>query len=50
MKQSFIEYLLFHYEFKSRISVWVLNYLKASPKKLQYIHFVDESIKHHQTL
>lgn len=50
MKQSFIEYLLFHYEFKSRISVWVLNYLKSSPKKLQYIHFVDEGITHHQTL
>lgn len=50
MKQSFIEYLLFHYEFKSRISVWVLNYLKASPKKLQRIHFVEEKIQQHMTL
>ncbi|WAE40724.1 YpiB family protein [Staphylococcus pasteuri] len=50
MKQSFIEYLLFHYEFKSSISVWVLNYLKASPKKLQRIHFVEEKIQQHMTL
>lgn len=50
MKQTFIEYLLFHYEFKSRISVWVLNYLKASPKKLQRIHFVEEKIQQHMTL
>ncbi|RIP34304.1 IDEAL domain-containing protein [Staphylococcus gallinarum] len=50
MKSSFIEYILFHYRFKSRISVWVLNYLKSSPESLQNIHFVDEIIPMHNTL
>ena len=49
MKQSFIEYLLFHYEFKSRISVWVLNYLKASPKTTTYT-FRRGKIQQHMTL
>ena len=50
MKQSYIEYALFHYHFKSRISVWLLNYLKASPKSLQNIHFVNRKIADHATL
>ncbi|PHK49226.1 YpiB family protein [Staphylococcus edaphicus] len=49
-KATFIEYLLFHYQFKSRISVWILNLLKSSPELLQQIHFVDESIPGHNTL
>ncbi|MCE3393040.1 YpiB family protein, partial [Staphylococcus aureus] len=44
MKQSYIEYALFHYHFKSRISVWLLNYIKASDKMLSQIHFVVEKI------
>ncbi|WP_336949979.1 YpiB family protein [Staphylococcus hominis] len=50
MKQSYIEYALFHYHFKSRISVWLLNYLKASPIKLNCSHFVNKKIKSHITL
>lgn len=50
MKSSFIEYILFQYRFKSRISVWVLNYLKSAPDVLQNIHFVDEIIPTHNTL
>ncbi|MBO1919936.1 YpiB family protein [Staphylococcus xylosus] len=49
-KATFIEYLLFQYEFKSRISVWVLNLLKSSPELLQNVHFVDERIDAHNTL
>lgn len=30
IKESFIEYLLFQYRFKSRIAVWVLNYIKVN--------------------
>lgn len=50
MKQSFLEYLLFQYRFKSRITVWVLNYLKANHDKLNLVHFVSEKIKQHHTL
>ena len=49
-KAAFIEYLLFHYQFKSRISVWVLNLIKSSPNLLQQIHFVDARIPNHNTL
>lgn len=41
IKESFIEYLLFQYRFKSRIAVWVLNYIKVNEAKLANIHFVD---------
>ncbi|MCS5347756.1 YpiB family protein [Staphylococcus aureus] len=50
VKESFIEYLLFQYRFKSRIAVWVLNYIKANHHKLENIHFVDTKIKNHETL
>lgn len=50
MKQSFIEYLLYQYQFKSRIAVWVLNYLKSSPQHLLHVQFVASKIKHHETL
>lgn len=49
-KTSLIEYLLFLYEFKSRISVWVLNLLKASPDKLSHLYFVDHIVSEHNTL
>ncbi|WP_306461813.1 YpiB family protein [Staphylococcus aureus] len=44
IKESFIEYLLFQYRFKSRIAVWVLNYIKVNEAKLANIHFVDTKI------
>lgn len=50
VKASFIEYVLFQYRFKSRISVWVLNLIKSSPELLQKIYFVDEQIPSHNTL
>ncbi|MCG9803021.1 YpiB family protein [Staphylococcus argenteus] len=50
VKESFIDYLLFQYRFKSRIAVWVLNYIKVNHHKLENIHFVDTKIKNHQTL
>ena len=50
LKASFIEYVLFQYRFKSRISVWVLNLIKSSPELLQKIYFVDEQIPSHNTL
>ncbi|WP_241519767.1 YpiB family protein [Staphylococcus delphini] len=34
-KRDFIEYLLFHYQFKSRISVWLLNFIKTSPALIE---------------
>jgi len=49
-KATFIEYLLFRYTFKSRISVWILNLLKSSPDLLQQVHFIDEPIAQHNTL
>ncbi len=33
IKESFIEYLLFQYRFKSRIAVWVLNYIKVNKER-----------------
>ena len=48
MKQSFLEYLLFQYRFKSRITV--LNYLKANHDKLNLVHFCKRKIKQHHTL
>ncbi|HCQ2174681.1 TPA: YpiB family protein [Staphylococcus aureus] len=50
IKESFIEYLLFQYRFKSRIAVWVLNYIKVNEAKLANTHFVDTKINHHETL
>lgn len=50
MKQSFLEYLLFQYRFKSRITVWVLNYLKSNHEKLSLVHFVSGKINQHHTL
>ncbi|CCI60835.1 MAG: YpiB family protein [Staphylococcus equorum] len=50
VKANFIEYLLFQYQFKSRISVWVLNLIKSSPELLQQIHFVDKLISDHHIL
>ena len=44
IKESFIEYLLFQYRFKSRIAVWVLNYIKVNEAKLANIHFVDTKL------
>ena len=50
LKIDFMEYLLFHYEFKSRISVWTLNYLKSSVQQAERIHFVDSTVTKHNTL
>ncbi|MBF7017089.1 YpiB family protein [Staphylococcus durrellii] len=50
MKTNFIEYLLFQYEFKSRISVWVLNYIKSSTQQIENLHFVYDRITNHNTL
>ncbi|EJY94858.1 IDEAL domain-containing protein [Staphylococcus arlettae] len=50
LKIDFIEYLLFQYEFKSRISVWTLNYLKSSLQQAERIHFVDSIVNNHVTL
>ncbi|UEX89153.1 YpiB family protein [Staphylococcus ratti] len=49
-KQHFIDYLLFQYQFKSRISVWILNYMKVNAQRVKRIHFVDRMIDGHQTL
>lgn len=50
MKQSYIEYALFHYHFKSRISVWILNYIKSHYDLLEHVHFVNQKISNHKTL
>ena len=50
MKQSYIEYALFHYHFKSRISVWILNYIKSHTELLEHVHFVNQRIFNHKTL
>ena len=49
-KQHFIDYLLFQYQFKSRITVWILNYLKASCQHIKFVNFVDEIKPEHTTL
>ncbi|MCU5745488.1 YpiB family protein [Staphylococcus sp. SQ8-PEA] len=49
-KADYIEYLLFNYTFKSRITVWLLNYIKTQPELLSKIHFVKHVIKGHDTL
>ncbi|UXR79249.1 MULTISPECIES: YpiB family protein [unclassified Staphylococcus] len=49
-KQQFIAYLLSHYTFKSRISVWLLNYIRANRQLLDHIRFVDQVIENHPTL
>lgn len=49
-KKDFIEYILFNYHFKSRISVWILNYLKSEPQLLELITFVDHEIANHPTI
>ncbi|MBI5975362.1 YpiB family protein [Staphylococcus canis] len=49
-KKSFIDYLLFHYQFKSRISVWILNFLKSEAKWMERVHFVFQAIPGHPTL
>ncbi|MBO1197868.1 YpiB family protein [Staphylococcus simiae] len=50
MKQSFMEYLLFHYQFKSRIAIWTLNFIKASEQLTRQIHFVKDKVAGHETL
>ena len=42
--------LLFHYHFKSRISVWILNYIKSHTELLEHVHFVNQRIFNHKTL
>ncbi|WP_086427765.1 YpiB family protein [Staphylococcus cornubiensis] len=49
-KRDFIEYLLFHYQFKSRISVWLLNLIKTNHALIENIHFVDQIVSEHPTL
>ncbi|MEJ7540753.1 YpiB family protein [Staphylococcus intermedius] len=49
-KRDFIEYLLFHYQFKSRISVWLLNLIKANQELIEKIRFVDQIVSSHATL
>ncbi|WP_105995154.1 YpiB family protein [Staphylococcus agnetis] len=49
-KQHLIDYLLFQYQFKSRISVWLLNYFKSDDDFLSRINFVDQMISGHLTL
>ncbi|EGQ3084473.1 TPA: YpiB family protein [Staphylococcus pseudintermedius] len=49
-KRDFIEYLLFHYQFKSRISVWLLNFIKTNHALIEKIHFVDQIVADHPTL
>ncbi|PCF84872.1 YpiB family protein [Staphylococcus delphini] len=49
-KRDFIEYLLFHYQFKSRISVWLLNFIKTTPALIEKIHFVDQIVAEHPTI
>ncbi|WP_241961360.1 YpiB family protein [Staphylococcus simulans] len=49
-KKNLIDYLLFQYEFKSRISVWVLNLIKSDIQRLESVYFVDEPLSHRNTL
>ncbi|MCE5152988.1 YpiB family protein [Staphylococcus hyicus] len=49
-KAHLLDYLLFQYQFKSRISVWILNYLKSDIHHLRRVHFVDCIINTHNTL
>ncbi|MCE5042427.1 YpiB family protein [Staphylococcus chromogenes] len=49
-KQHFMDYLLFQYQFKSRITVWILNYLKANDSHVKFVKFVDEINPQHTTL
>ena len=35
---------------KSRISVWILNYIKSHTELLEHVHFVNQRIFDHETL
>ena len=50
MKREFIEFILFHYSFKSRISVWLLNLIKSDDAYLNAIHVVEHVVPNHDTL
>ncbi|ARJ51876.1 YpiB family protein [Staphylococcus lutrae] len=43
-KRHLIEYLLSRYQFKSRISVWLLNFIKSDETLLRHLRFVDQVI------
>lgn len=49
-KKNLIDYLLFQYDFKSRISVWILNLVKSDIQRLESVYFVDEPLPHRNTL
>lgn len=49
-KKDFIEYLLFQYHFKSRISIWILNLIKSDTQRLENVYFIDSPLNNHWTL
>lgn len=49
-KKNLIDYLLFQYTFKSRISVWVLNLIKSDIQRLENVYFVDAPLPQRNTL
>ncbi|CAM4149734.1 YpiB family protein [Lacicoccus alkaliphilus] len=42
-KRDFLDYVLYHYDFRDRTAVWILNFIKAHPTITNFISFTDRS-------
>lgn len=42
-KRDFLDYVLYHYDFRDRTAVWILNFIKAHPSIINFISFTDRS-------
>lgn len=43
IRRDFLNYVLHHYEFKDRVAVWVINFIKSHPTLIQSVRFVETS-------
>ncbi|SOC38841.1 YpiB family protein [Salinicoccus kekensis] len=42
-KRDFLDYVLYHYDFRDRTAVWIMNFIKAHPSIINFISFTDRS-------
>jgi uncharacterized protein YpiB (UPF0302 family) len=42
-KRDFLDYVLYHYDFRDRTAVWILNFIKAHPTIINFISFTDRA-------
>lgn len=43
-KRDFLDYVLYHYDYRDRTAVWILNFIKAHPTIINFISFTDRSL------